>query len=91
MVGEAAGGLVAVAGAQLLARAVAIGVDRGLGHAKFAGDLLRTQVAIDQPQAVPLPLGQPLNKILTHLLRLAHRLNTLAARALGRLDSILEP
>jgi hypothetical protein len=36
---QAAGGLVTVTGAQFPPRAVAIGVDRGLGHAKFPGDL----------------------------------------------------
>jgi hypothetical protein len=36
-----AGGGVAVLDAQLAPRAVAIGVDRGLGHAQLAGDLLR--------------------------------------------------
>lgn len=91
MVGEAPRGLVAVTRAQLLPRAVAIGVHRGLGHAEFSRDLLRTQVPIDQPQAVPLPLSQPFDKVLTHIPRLAHRLNTLPARALGRLDSIVEP
>ena len=42
---------VAVLDAQLAARAVAIGIDRGLRHAEFAGDLLRRQMLIDQPQA----------------------------------------
>jgi hypothetical protein len=36
-----AGGGVSVFDAQLAPRAVAIGVDRRLGHAQFAGDLLR--------------------------------------------------
>jgi len=35
------GGRIAVLDAELAAGAVAIGVDRGLGHAEFAGDLLR--------------------------------------------------
>jgi len=91
VVGEPPRGLVSIARAELLARAVAIGVHRGLGHAEFSRDLLGTQVPIDQPKAVPLPLGQPIDKVLAHIPRLAHRLNTLPARALRRLDSILEP
>jgi hypothetical protein len=51
--GEAGGG-VAVLDAKLAARAVAVGVHRGLGHAEFSGDLLRRQVLIDQPQAFTL-------------------------------------
>jgi hypothetical protein len=48
--GEAGGG-VAILDAELAAGAVAIGVHRGLGHAQFAGDLLRRKVLIDEPQA----------------------------------------
>ncbi len=44
-------GRVAVLHAQLAAGAVAIGVDGSLRHAEFAGDLLRGQMLIDQPQA----------------------------------------
>ena len=51
--GEAGGG-VAILDAQLAARAVAIGVHRGLGHAEFAGDLLGRKMLIDQPQAFAL-------------------------------------
>jgi len=40
LAGEAGGGI-PIVHAQLAARAVAIGVDRGLGHAKLAGDLFR--------------------------------------------------
>jgi len=46
-----AGGRIAVLDAKLAPRAVAIGVDRCLGHAEFAGDLLRRKVLVDQPQA----------------------------------------
>jgi len=45
---------VAVLDAELASRAVAVGVDRRLGHAKFAGDLLGRQVLIDQAQAFAL-------------------------------------
>ncbi|HLZ76537.1 MAG TPA: hypothetical protein VKQ35_16135 [Phenylobacterium sp.] len=42
---------VAILDAQLAARPVAVGVDGSFRHAEFAGDLLRRQVLIDQPQA----------------------------------------
>ena len=87
---QAARRLVAVTGAQFPPRAVAIGVDRCLGHAKFTGYLFRTQVTIDQTQAFTLPRGQAFDGILSHGLRLAHRLNTLPARAWRRLDSIVK-
>jgi hypothetical protein len=48
--GEAGRG-VAILDAELAPGAVAVGVHRSLGHAEFAGDLLRRQVLIDQPQA----------------------------------------
>ena len=51
--GEAGRG-VAVLNAQLAAGPIAIGVHRCLGHAELAGDLLRRQVLIDQPQAFAL-------------------------------------
>jgi hypothetical protein len=50
LAGEARGG-VAVLDAQLAPGAVAVSVHRGLGHAKFAGDLLRGKVLVDEPQA----------------------------------------
>jgi hypothetical protein len=49
-----AGRGVAVLDTQLAARAVAVGVHGGLGHTEFAGDLLRRQMLIDQPQAFAL-------------------------------------
>lgn len=55
---EQARGLVAVVDAKLPARAVAIGVDRGLRHPQFARDLLGAQVPVDQPQALPFPGGE---------------------------------
>ena len=66
MVGEAPGGLVAIAGPQLAAGAVAIGVHRGLGHAQFAGDLLGTEMTIDQPQALAFARCQTFDQILHH-------------------------
>ena len=48
--GQPRGG-VAVLDAQLAAGAVAVGVDRGLGHAQFARDLLGRQMLIDEAQA----------------------------------------
>jgi hypothetical protein len=45
---------VAVLDAELAPRAVAIGVHRSLGHAEFAGDLLRRQMLVDQPQTLAL-------------------------------------
>ena len=81
MVGQQPGGCVAVAGAKFPPRAVAIGVDGSLGHAKFTRDLFGTQMAVDKAQTVAFALGQPFDKIVVHVMRLAHRLNTLPARA----------
>jgi hypothetical protein len=53
LAGEPRGG-VAVLDAELAPRTVAVSVHRGLGHAKFAGDLLGRQMLIDQPQAFAL-------------------------------------
>lgn len=90
MVDEAARGVIAVVSAQFPPRSVAIGVDRRLGHAKFSGDLFGAQMTIDQTQAFALPRGQAFDGVLSHSLRLAHRLNTLAVRAWRRLDSIVK-
>jgi hypothetical protein len=53
LAGEAGGG-VAIVHAQLPPRAVAVGVDRRLGHAELPGDLLGGQVLVDKPQALAL-------------------------------------
>jgi hypothetical protein len=90
MVHEAARGVISVARAQFPPRSVAIGVDRRLGHAQFPGDLFGAQMTIDQPQAFALPRGQAFDRVLSHGLRLAHRLSTLAVRAWRRLDSIVK-
>ena len=42
---------VAILDTQLATRAIAIGIDGSLRHPEFAGDLLRRQMLIDQPQA----------------------------------------
>jgi hypothetical protein len=46
--GQGASGGIPVADAKLLARAIAIGVDRRLRHPELAGDLLGTEVTVDQ-------------------------------------------
>ena len=58
MFGQEPGGVIAVGDAELAARTVAIGVDRGLGHPQFAGDLLGAEVPVDQTQALPLARSQ---------------------------------
>jgi hypothetical protein len=45
---------IAILHTQLAAGAVAIGIDGSFRHAEFAGDLLRRQMLIDQPQAFAL-------------------------------------
>ena len=60
---QEAGRGVAVVHPQLAARPVAVGVDRGLGHAELSGDLLGRQVLVDQPQTFPLPRGEQANRI----------------------------
>jgi hypothetical protein len=57
------GGGIAIVDAELAARAVAIGVHRGLGHPEFAGDLLGRKMLIDQAQALPLPGGEQADRI----------------------------
>ena len=48
------GGGVAILDPQLAPGAVAIGVDRSFRHPELAGDLLRREVLVDQPQALAL-------------------------------------
>jgi hypothetical protein len=55
---QQARGRIAVVHAELLARPVAVGVHRCLGHAQFARDLLGRQMLIDQPQTLPLSRGE---------------------------------
>ena len=59
---QARGG-VAILHAQLAAGAVAIGVDGSLRHAEFAGDLLRRQMLIDEPQAFTLARREQAHRI----------------------------
>jgi hypothetical protein len=60
--GEHAGGRKAGLGAEPLARLVEMGVDRVLGDAELARDLLGAQVLLHQTQAVPLAGCQKLNR-----------------------------
>ena len=71
LAGEARGGI-AVLDAQLAARPVAVGVDGSLGHAELAGDLLRRQVLIDEPQAFALARGEQSHRIFGDDVSCAH-------------------
>jgi len=66
MVRQLSGRLIAVPGPKLASGAVAIGVHGGLGHAQFTGDLLGTEVPIDQPQALAFARRQTFDKIHHH-------------------------
>ena len=68
-------GFVAVGDAELLAGAVAVGVDRGLRHAQLAGDLLGAEVLVDEAQTFALPLRQELDLRVLINDRLAHSEN----------------
>jgi hypothetical protein len=70
------GGGVAVLHAQLAARAVAIGVHRGLRHAEFARDLFRRQMLIDQPQAFTLTRREQSHRVISDDVACAHGANT---------------
>jgi hypothetical protein len=74
--------LIAVADAELLAGAVAVGVDRGLGHAKLTGDLLGAEMLVDQTQAFPLALCQKVDSG-HHALEAHHDPGMLVNDALG--------
>lgn len=69
---QARGG-VAIVDAQLAARTVAIGVDRGLGHAELAGDLFRGEMLVDQPQALPLAGRQKVERVVVDVRSRIHR------------------
>jgi hypothetical protein len=58
MRGDEAGGVVARIDPQALARLVEVGVDGVFGNAQAPGDLLGTQMLINQTQAFPLSRGQ---------------------------------
>ena len=68
---QARGGI-AILDAQLAPRAVAIGVDRGLRHAEFAGDLLRRKVLIDEPQTFAFAGGEQPHGIIDDVVACAH-------------------
>jgi hypothetical protein len=72
--------LIPVVHAELAARAVAVGVHRGLGHAEFARDLLGAEVQIDQAKALTLARREAFDPILDLLDRFAHNTNKLATR-----------
>jgi hypothetical protein len=71
-----AGGRVPIVNAELAPRAVAIGVDRGLRHAKLAGDLLGRKMLIDKPQAFTLPWRKKPGWIIHDVRSCAHDPNT---------------
>jgi len=62
MGGDQAGGVIARANAQTLARLVEVGVDGVLGDAEAAGDLFGTEVLIDQAQAFALARSQHIER-----------------------------
>jgi hypothetical protein len=68
---EASGG-VAILDAQLAPRTVAIGVDRGLRHAEFAGDLLRRQMLIHKPQTFAFAGGEQSHRVIDDVVACAH-------------------
>ncbi|HEY3697144.1 MAG TPA: hypothetical protein VGL30_15980 [Phenylobacterium sp.] len=71
LAGEAGGG-VAILHAELAAGAVAVGVHRGLGHAEFAGDLLRRQMLIHQAQAFALARREQPHRVFGNDVPCAH-------------------
>ena len=75
LAGEACGGI-AIVHAELAPGAVAVGIDRGLGHPKLAGDLLRRQVLIDQPQAFALTWRKKPGWIVHEIRSSAHNRDT---------------
>jgi hypothetical protein len=66
------GGSVAVLDAQLAPGAIAIGVHRCLGHAKFAGDLLGRQMLVHEPQAFALARREQPDRLLGNDVPPAH-------------------
>jgi hypothetical protein len=67
---------VAILHAQLAPGAVAIGIDGSLRHAEFAGDLLRRQVLIDQPQAFALAWREQSHRIFGDDVACSHSLGS---------------
>jgi transcriptional regulator with XRE-family HTH domain len=68
---QARGG-VAILHAEFAAGAVTIGVDGGLRHAQFAGDLLRRQMLIHQTQAFTLARCEQPDRIVSDIVASAH-------------------
>ena len=75
LAGEPGGG-VAIVDAQLPSCAVAIGVDRRLGHAELPGDLLGGEVLIDKPQAFALTRRKKRGWIVRDIRSCAHNQGT---------------
>jgi hypothetical protein len=69
---QQARGAVTVIHAKLPAGPVAIGVHRGLGHAEFAGDLLRREVLIHEPQTITFAGRQEPDEIIGDFSACAH-------------------
>ena len=50
--------MIAVGDPQLAPRAVAVGIDRRLGHAQFAGDLFGAEMLVHQAETIALTLRE---------------------------------
>ena len=70
--GHAPRRVVAVLGAQALARLVQMGIDGVLGDAEAAADLLGAQVLVDQPEAFPLTRGEQVHGLVLQSRRRPH-------------------
>jgi len=70
------GGAVAILHAEFASGAVAIGVDRSLGHPELAGDLLGGQVLIHEPQAFALTRRKKRGWIVRDIRSCAHNADT---------------
>jgi hypothetical protein len=69
-------GRIAIVYAELAPRPVAIGVDRGLGHAKLTGDLLGRKMLIDKTQAFTLARRKKAGWIVNGIRSCAHSPST---------------
>ena len=62
----------AILDAQLAPRAVTIGVHRSFRHAELAGDLLRRQMLIHQPQAIAFAVGEQSHRVFDNVVARSH-------------------